>query len=139
MTICFRYRSVHRSNGSEVKSPTIPITLGGAKSYKTYALVDSGADISAMSREFAEALGLDLRGKRSAAFGVGGKSEAVDTKMKILVSKGHESYSFSIPVKVLMNDSDFPILLGRVGFFDKFIISFDQSREKISLKRYAIC
>ena len=55
--------------------------------------------------------------------------------MEIVIEKGHEKYTFRIPVKVIIGSYDFPILLGRAGFFDKFIISFNQSDERILLKR----
>jgi hypothetical protein len=55
--------------------------------------------------------------------------------MFVTVEKGHEHYTFEIPVKVILGYYDFPVLLGRAGFFDKFVISFDQVKEKVSLKR----
>jgi hypothetical protein len=36
---------------------------------------------------------------------------------------------------VLDSSSSIPVLLGREGFFEKFEITFDENREKISLKR----
>ncbi len=135
MTISFRYKSVKRPDGTEVKTPSIPITLQGKNTLDTTALLDSGADISAISKDLAEILGLDLNGKKSPAFGIGGKVDAVDTKMNITVQKGHEKYTFQIPVKVILGNYDFPVLLGRAGFFDKFVISFDQEQEKVFLKR----
>ncbi len=38
-------------------------------------------------------------------------------------------------MKVVLDAYDFPLLLGRTGFFDKFIIAFDQQEEKVMLKR----
>ncbi len=55
--------------------------------------------------------------------------------MKIQLAQGHEKYVFKLPVKVILDDYDFPVLLGRVGFFDKFVIKFDQRYQKISLKK----
>ncbi|MCK4327391.1 MAG: hypothetical protein KAW41_02840 [Candidatus Diapherotrites archaeon] len=135
MALKFNYKSIKRPDGTTVKTPSIPISLIGKEQFDTVALLDSGADISAIPRDVAEIIGLDLRAKRSPAFGIGGKVDAVDTRMKILVEKGHEKYRLSVPVKVIMGDYDFPILLGRLGFFDKFVITFDQSQQKVSLKK----
>lgn len=135
MTISFRYKTVKRPDGTEVKTPSIPILLSGKEKFETMALLDSGADISAIPEAVAEILGLDLTGKRVPAYGIGGKLDSIESGVSISVEKGHEHYTFQIPVKVILGDYDFPILLGREGFFDKFIISFDQTQEKVLLKR----
>lgn len=135
MTIIFKYKKIKRPDGTEVKTPSIPVSLNGTDKFDAIALVDSGADISAIPKDIAELLGLDLEGKKESAFGIGGKVDAVETKMGIKVQKGHEIYNFLIPVKVILGDYDFPILLGRAGFFDKFVICFNQSRSRVSLKK----
>lgn len=94
MTIVFKYKTIKRPDGTQVKTPSIPLLLNGKENIQTIALLDSGADISAISKDLAEILGLDISGK-----------------------------------------IHYPVLLGRAGFFDKFVICFDQAREKISLKR----
>jgi hypothetical protein len=101
----------------------------------TIALLDSGADISAMPLAIAEILGCGLSGKKSSAFGIGGKVDAVDTKLIVSIGKPHERYELQIPVKVIFGNYDFPILLGRAGFFENFIVSFDQANERVSLKK----
>jgi len=135
MTLSFKYKTIKRPDGTEVRTPSIPILLNGKEKFETIALLDSGADISAIPLSIAEILGLDLSGKKIHAYGIGGKVDSIETSMNITIEKGHEHYNFQIPVKVILGDYDFPILLGRAGFFDKFVISFDQSQEKVSLKR----
>ena len=135
MAIIFKYKSVKRPDGTLVKTPSIPVVLQGKTTFKTIALLDSGADISAMPKEVAEILGLDLSGERSPAFGIGGETEAVETTVSARITKGHEDYKFKLPVKVIFDDYNFPMLLGRAGFFDKFIITFNQQQEKVVLKR----
>ncbi|MBI2660623.1 hypothetical protein HYX07_05665 [Candidatus Woesearchaeota archaeon] len=137
MTISFRYKGVRRPDGTIVKTPSIPLILIGKETFETIGLLDSGADISAIPKSIAEILGLNLEGEITFAYGIGGKVKSVESTVKILIQKGHEKYSFSIPVKVILDDYDFPILLGRAGFFDKFVITFDQENERISLKRRA--
>ena len=135
MTITFRYKSVKRPDGTTVKTPSIPIILKWKEQFETVALVDSGADISAMSKEVAEILGCDLSGKIEPAYGIGGKVDSVQAKVNLIVEKVHERYEFEVPFKVILGQYDFPILLGRLGFFDKFVISFDQVQDKVMLKR----
>lgn len=135
MTLSFKYKTVNRPDGTKVKTPSIPIIFSGKESFESVALIDSGADISAMPLSIAEILGLDLSAEKSSAYGVGGKVETIETKTKITIEKGHEKYSFYIPVKVILENYDFPILLGRLGFFNEFVITFDQHKEKVSLKK----
>ena len=136
MTLTFRYKKVKRPNGTEVKTPSIPITLTGKDGkYDFIALLDSGADISAIPKSIAELIGLDISGQKEETSGIGGNVSAVETNINIEISKGHELYNFIIPVKVILSKDEFPILLGRAGFFDKFIITFNQREERILLKK----
>lgn len=135
MTIHYNYKTVQRPDGTQVKTPSIPIVLKGKEIIPTIGLLDSGADISAMSIDFAKILGLDLNKEKTASYGIGGRVDSIETSVNILVEKGHEKYSFNIPIKVILGNYDFPVLLGRNGFFDKFIISFDQKQERVSLKK----
>ncbi len=133
--LTFRYKNVPRSNGTKSISPSIPISLSGSGSkYEFMVLLDSGADISAIPKHLAELLGIDLSGKGEFAFGIGGKVKAVSKFMTIEISKHHERYSFKIPVKVILEDYDFPPLIGRAVFFEKFEITFKQLEKKIVLK-----
>lgn len=135
MTITFKYKEVKRPDNTAVKTPSIPILMRGHETFETLGLIDSGADVSAMPKDFAEILGLDLSGKKEPSFGIGGEIDSIETNVNITVEKGHEVYNFNIPVKVILGKYDFPVLLGRNGFFDKFVVSFDESKEKISLKK----
>jgi hypothetical protein len=41
-----------------------------------------------------------------------------------------------IPVKVVLDRKcNIPVLIGRAGFFEEFEITFDERRERISLKK----
>ncbi len=136
MTLNFRYKRVQRPNGIEVKTPSIPLTLrGNGGKYDFIALLDSGADMSAIPRAVAELLGIPLDGEKEEALGIGGVVSAVHTTIHIEFGKAHERYAFTIPVKVILSDQDFPILLGRAGFFDQFSITFQQREERVMLKK----
>ena len=127
-----------RPGNIEIKSPSIPIILIGSKQrFEFIALLDSGADLSIIPKDVAELLGLNLSGKQEEARGIGGKVPAIQTNINMEIGKPHERYIFSIPFKVILNgeDEEIPIILGRSGFFDKFIITFNQKEEKVVLKK----
>ena len=111
MTITFRYKNVKRPDGTIVKTPSIPITLIGEETFDTIGLLDSGADISAIPKSIAELLGLNLEGNITFAYGIGGKVKSIESTMKVLVQKRHERYNFNVPVKIIIDDYDFPILI----------------------------
>jgi len=136
MSITFSYKQIKRPGLLPSFCPAIPITLAGKESVDTYGLLDSGADFSAIPKGIAEILGIELSGKHEKIRGVGGETEAVTAKITVVVEKGHERYSIPVDFKVLLQiESDFPILLGRKGFFGSFRITFDEKNQKITLKR----
>src|SRR3989339_194701 len=136
MTLTFKYKKVKRPNNTEIKSPSIPVTLSssGGK-YQFIALLDSGADVSVIPSEVAELLGINLSGKKEEARGIGGKVPAIQSKLVVELGKAHEIYTYEIPVKIILDkmDEEIPVLLGRAGFFDKFVITFNQKEEKVIL------
>lgn len=138
MTLKFKYKKVKRPNNTEVKSPSIPVVLQGkGNKYEFIALVDSGADISAIPKDVADLLGLDLTGNLEETRGIGGIVKAVQSKISLEIKRPHESHLINLKVKVILdgNDKEMPIILGRSGFFDYFIITFNQKNETISLKK----
>lgn len=137
MTLSFKYKAITRPNGDIVRTPSIPITLSGNSQTKieVIALIDSGADISIISQDIAELLSLDLSEQKDISRGIGGEVEVINTKMSVNIKKGYENYTLNIPVQVILGDSKIPIILGRAGFFDNFIISFNQRQERVFLKK----
>lgn len=135
MALTFRYRDVPRLNKTRAKTPSIPITSSGkGGKYEFISLLDSGADISAIPKQMAELLNLDISGPKEEAFGIGGSVPAVQTTLHIELGKQHEKYLFDIPVKVILTEDNFSPLIGRAVFFDKFTITFKQNEEKVMLK-----
>jgi hypothetical protein len=64
--------------------------------------------------------------------------DTAEDHVRVRIAQGHENYTFDIPVKVVLDpNSNVPVLIGREGFFEEFEITFDESRERISLKRIA--
>lgn len=131
----FKYKIPIRADFDPLKTPSIPITFIGNQTLDFLALLDSGADLSAIPKSVAKELGLSLEGEKSECAGIGGKVEAIETKIPIVIEKGHEKYNFKIPIKIILSDMDFTPLIGREGFFDKFKIIFDHNNERVILKR----
>jgi hypothetical protein len=137
MIIRYRYKSVRRPDGSEERTPSIPVIFVGEKNRQEFiALLDSGADISFIPKGIAEILGLKIEGiPITPAYGISVTINTVQTKMGIIVGRGSITEHFIIPVKVALDQYDFPPILGRFGFFDKFSITFDESEKHVTLKR----
>ncbi|MGV8141331.1 MAG: retropepsin-like aspartic protease [Candidatus Woesearchaeota archaeon] len=138
MTLSYKYKIVERRDLPDIKSPSIPIRIiaeSGGTSFDTLALIDSGADLSVITKDIAEVLNLNLDVKETTSIGIGGKVRSKETTMNIRIGHDSESYTLRIPVMVVLDHIDFSVLLGRKGFFDKFKIEFDQRNEKVLLKK----
>ena len=47
--------------------------------------------------------------------------ETAEDRVRVRIAQGHENYTFSIPVKVVLDpNSGIPVLIGREGFFEDF-------------------
>lgn len=137
MAIAFKYKTIDRPKPLEsIKCPVVPLTLMGRETIEYIGLLDSGADVSVIDYDIAEILGLDLSGKQTDSLGVGGRVKTIRSEVRINFSKGHEGYTFAMPVLVLPRNSGFGMmLLGRKGFFDRFVITFDESHGRVMLKK----
>ena len=103
-----------------MRRPMINVSFSnGSNVFKTMALLDSGADVSAISSDIAEIIGLNTDGPRAISRGVAGKVESIEKRVNISFGKDHETYKFTVPVKILfVDESDSPSfvpLLGRAG------------------------
>lgn len=137
MVMTFKYKLTKRPDGSTVKTPSIPLLIAGKNdTFQVIALLDSGADVSVIPKDMAELLGMNLNKESHESFGIGGAVNSISTNMSIIVEKGHERYSLNIPVLVILDEYSFPPLLGRDGFFDYFIVTFEQRNQRISLKKF---
>jgi len=134
----FKYKRIDRpAPFPTIHAPAIPVTIAGKKdSVDVVGLIDSGADFSVIPREMAEIIGADLSNKPEEIGGIGGNTKAIETKIKMTITKGHEAYTQTISAYVVEDLQDsFPILIGRSGFFPKFKITFAEKTKKILLKR----
>ena len=133
----FRYLDSSNPNGTTIKRPSVlAVFSNGPNKLEQYALVDSGADMSAMDYRVAEKLDLDLSGNVISSFGISGPVESVISRATIDIDRSHEHYSLTVPIRVLFSRSEYivPTLIGRMGFFNHFKISFDEANQKILMK-----
>ncbi len=134
----YRYVDTVNPDGTMRKRPAIPVLFScGDEKAEIMSLIDSGADMSAIDFRWAELLGLNLSGKKTKSFGVGSEIDTVISKVRAEVFRGHERYSYDIPIRVLFIDDSEPFittLIGRKGFFDHFKITIDESQQKVTLK-----
>jgi len=139
MTLSFNYHKLPNKKGVDIRTPSIPVNLKGRAKMgiDVYALVDSGADVSIIPKALAEVLNLDLSGKTSTSHGIAGELKVKESKMRVMLKKRlhGQIHSYKIPVQVILTGEEPPIILGRRGFFDKFIITIDEAKQKIRFKK----
>ena len=118
--------------------PIIPLTLRHKeKLVDTYALVDSGADISIFSAEFASLLDIDLTHLKKHTFsGVKGGEEGKGIGYISSLEIGIGETFLTLPVILSFDttlDTDMGIL-GQVGLFDHYLVQFDRANKTVVLK-----
>lgn len=112
--------------------PKYQVTLKATNSKQVNILVDSGADISLISRQLGESLGLQTSPEELILEGetVGGSVRYLLRNLEIDI----DSHQFTAPFAWLQSDNCEEILLGREVVFDIFDIEFKQAEEKIIFK-----
>ena len=95
-------------------------------------LIDSGASFTVLPRSQAEVLGVDLSGARKmTARGIEGSGVSAQLA-EITLRIG--DVDLAVPCLFSSNENT-PYLLGRMGLFSRFNITFDNRRKKIVLER----
>ncbi len=114
--------------------PEYLVTLGnGSINHDVLMLVDSGAELSLISREIGELLGFRLADGEilSDGTGIGGEIQYVTRGVDITI----DGHNFKAPVAWLQTEiADAPLLLGREVVFDLFNVEFIQAEERIEFK-----
>lgn len=114
--------------------PEYPVILSnGSISHDALMLVDSGAELSLISREVGKILNFQVANREilSDGSGVGGKVEYVIRELDFTI----DGHIFKAPVGWLQTEiTDAPLLLGREVIFDLFNIEFIQAEEQIKFK-----
>lgn len=119
-----------------VRKPWIRATLGYHKTHKVtnpiVALIDSGADVCFCDWNIGLWLGIDLKKKQSFTFTAANQTTFETKKENITLYICGKSYlcpyyfSDKLPHQT-------PIILGQIGFFDHFKVTFDVQRERIEI------
>ena len=113
--------------------PIIPVVLRhGKAATRVLALIDSGADNTIFSDQLAALLGMNLRrAPRDSFCGTSGR-EQVARYLPVTMQFPGVSYAAAIGFTRL------PLgvagLLGQVGFFDRFVVTLDQSQGSVVLR-----
>ena len=116
--------------------PVIPITLRHKDKEIGYqVLVDSGADMCLFDEEIGAALGIPIRkGEMKTVMGVGGKSSVYYLNpVEVGVGGKFQKIEAGFMPNVAGNVMPYG-LVGQVGFFDRFIVSFDLLKGEVQLK-----
>ena len=112
--------------------PRYELHLTAQNSARVEMLVDSGAELSLITKQLGEDLGLSRTAREiiSKAEGVGGSIEYLlrDIEMEL------DGHIFRVPVAWAQTDFCEEILLGREVVFDLFDIEFKQAEEMIIFK-----
>lgn len=136
MVLTFRYHAIPEiTNG--LRKPTIPVEFKmGESGYMTImALVDSGSDVIVLPRGLAEIANVKLSKETSTSNGIGGKVEVKKGSISFRIKNKHEYHYITAPVEI-MDDDKIPMILGRKGFFDKFIVIVDEKHKTVKLKEH---
>lgn len=116
-----------------VFEPVITIPIKTQSGYEKWEfLLDSGAVVSSLPREWAEKIGQDLAFlKRSTFRGFGGKTSfAYQGEMSVLLGEEDKV----VPV-VFTEASGTKSLLGRKGFFEDYSIYFNHKDKQIEIRK----
>lgn len=121
----------------DLYKPWITVRLGCNKTHKItsapiIALIDSGADVCFCSTDIGNSLGVNFKNKPVKTF-ITANSSSLVTVSELLTlyvcGKKYECpFYFS---KDLPHET--PIILGQIGFFDHFKVTFDLENKEIEL------
>ncbi len=137
MPFTFKYKT-HPENKNK-KIPLIPVRIHAKEDVETLGLIDSGADYTVIPYSMAEALGIPLdKNQAEKVAGIGGLHEAFPCRISISITgRGeHSTTKLELPAFAIKSENQEPfLLLGRIGFFNKFEITVKENEEKIILKK----
>lgn len=120
-------------NSPIIYRPSIEIELiNGRNKTKQMAIVDSGTDISLMDFGVAKVLNVDFKScEKRKVGGITGSSVGYRTDVEIIVERF--TARLKIPV-IFVEELNTGILLGQIGFFEHFVITFDKKKSIFTLK-----
>ncbi|MBI2629798.1 hypothetical protein HYW76_01725 [Candidatus Pacearchaeota archaeon] len=134
MVFSFRYKPIRLKSGDILYKPLIPITIDEQEKINVIGILDSGSDITIIPKDLADYLQIEILGDNEVT-GLG-KSvlSAKQGKINVKFGRGREIYAFKIPVLIPINE-DVPIIIGRLGFFNQFKITFVEQEKRVEFKK----
>ena len=134
MTFSFKYKPEKLKSGAILYRPIVPLVLEGKDKIDVFSILDSGSDITIIPKEMAEVLDIKYT-KENEVSGINGVAiKSREGKLRVSFGKGHEVYSFEIPVLVPEKEN-LSVIIGRAGFFSQFKITFIESERKMEFKK----
>ncbi|MHB8860440.1 MAG: retropepsin-like aspartic protease [Minisyncoccota bacterium] len=130
----YPYTSLWNQNGI-LKKPMIEVEVSkDGQSFTQVAIIDSGADITVMSAEVAEAIGIDTEiCEKKFVSGIGGELQegfSCDIDLKV------DGFQKAVTIPVLFVPGlQFNYLLGQYGFFEQFHVRFYKDQDTFSLMK----
>lgn len=129
METVFPYRKEHSPIFGTIYRPKIPVELISGYERKTQMMyLDSGADITLLSKSIGDLLKFEMTGEILQMKGVADVSIPV-----IIKNVDIKLCDIEFSAKVAWALIETPLLLGRMDVFDKFEIVFMQKEKKVVL------
>lgn len=135
--LTYKFKKVYLSEGNAYR-PIIDVEIGG---FQFFAVLDTGCDTTVISEGLADAFGIKKNHK----------TKLMAFRESFEVFYGHINLKFlgrqirndelvnNIPCLIVPKekewDEDADLVLGVAGIFDKFKITFDLPRRKITMER----
>ena len=120
-----------------VYKPWIKVSLNYKKTHKItpggiVALIDSGADVCFCARYIGEWLGIQFNRKQRSTFTAANRSQFIAVEETITLIACNERFDCRF---FFAEDlpKETPIILGQIGFFEKFKITFDLKNKEIEI------
>lgn len=131
----FPYKNLGNGPTGKILRPIIPIEIHKRRQSVRYeVLLDTGADISIMSGEIGELLGIDIpSGEPHVITGVGGAVTGGYLHKIGITIPGLPIYNSWAFFSTELNDMQ-PGILGQQGFFEYFRVSFEYSKRLIVIR-----
>jgi len=125
------------------EQPVLPIVICGPHGSRGMpiraALVDTGADYCTCPSRVAKPLGYKIRSGKLITFGTAttkGKAWRHLVDIAILTHDYRAVFHrlSNVPLDLVQRRSPFPVLLGRIGFLDRFVIRIDFKNKLFTLE-----
>ena len=138
MSLTYRFRKFKLENGYYVKRPMVNIVLKKEdKSLRFDVILDSGSDITTISKDIADYLEIKSDDKESEMIGYKGTGKIRHGNLT-LIFKGkmqrQDEVVHDVPVAIMQDSEEEEVVVGTRGIFEHFKILFNDSKN-VSITR----